>query len=1472
MYTHQRSRSSLIVVAATVIMSLGAAQLYAAGANLDCVNNGVQGSPFSAGSGQVTVTGGQVSGAGATLFVDFFRAPSSTNDWIDVDGDGLAGNFSTFPFVDNLGSLWPPNGTINTHWMFQYRSVGSVNGFNEFVENQTCNAIPLSVPAEAGIFNQFEYATLGATTWAGPFANSSGTPVQPCEIEFAFLDVPSAWAVQVQGNGICVPGGVTSCTTDSDCAANEKCLGAAKWNAEPGAPGYGLNPIISSTGYVSQLQSLARECGSCANSADPCTEQKHCAPGNCVTNGRCSASQTLCGVTSDCPGGETCVGPVSTATVCRGDQNCSAGTCSVTPNSCRADSDCPIGETCSNPAPRTCENLEQCSLSGNVEELNVDTVVPDADTLFDFVGAWVPVAYIANRGTGLQNVKYSEMQFLFGTGRMPSGENFAAATRSVGSGTRNAIMNSTGIDTSWGRGDNVGNESATTNDFNLGSGARPSNAQGSGQIETAVENFRLGVGYTGLAGPSRAASDALSGRYEVLNLCKDVDSDGNPLCDCTAQACGEGPKFCSINTSIPCTTSSDCNPTSTNGTCVAIDAAIPNAGYVRPTIGSVLDNCDACCGYTIGGNGSFVIRGNRNANRDPMDPNFLPGNPLDNQAVADYINNMDDSIKSFSGNVFGRECDATRSCSITTATDCNEDSDCPGGETCTGPLKTCTSDAVCTQKTCSISSDGCNVNGDCPAQPQTCIGGPGGNCSINSDPCDVDGDCNPVAQTCRADFCKSKLNMPGQFLATTFFLGAGIDCQQSLTDGMDFSPTVPLNQPLQNFIRANNGLGIGGDTPAFGSVNPATGARVPVRKAISGGATYSDGSTTGSYTYANSGGSFITNFGSGQQLAARNRLQGDFNEDGVRDISDAAEMVKAYYFPRTWQRTDPQATGAGNAGNQTSGGANDNAIPEVIGDHNGDGNFSKEDLRYFMDGLAMVGGVLDRKQGAIAIDNALDDYGRCAGNNTVICRIGVDADCTDHGTTGPCNVAQPYPWADPSNLLLTPQGLGLDPRFPVAKDVNDVSEPMLATGKPYAAGDFRGDAAGRSAVPGAGPVGWDGFVDEQDLDYCCRMAKIGSWSEINDAVYMDLSCDMNGDRDVNGSDVDELVQVILGTQSGDVNLDRVVDDADGAIISASIAGNPCNDNATCGWADGDTNCDGFVNSTDLGGFLPPALVSDGTGLRKTRFVSMVAPAAAFAVAGGNAETALRIRIDTMHNVVPPYSGGATIPFTAFEGQIVYAGAPEVFVESSSSGVRFVVSQASCAPHYRDWSQFVSCTNAVQLCNTDADCPGGGPGTCSNLISNVVHITGPAIVPSSVYSVENIATACQGTEATCALASSPLVLETTRWGDVENPYNPPSATVQPDVTDIGALVNKFRSAPGAPIKARSLIAGAPANVWGEITSAVMTVDLGFSHISACVDAFRGTPYPYKAGKCAGNNSGCTTNSECGGAGPCELYCP
>jgi hypothetical protein len=147
---------------------------------------------------------------------------------------------------------------------------------------------------------------------------------------------------------------------------------------------------------------------------------------------------------------------------------------------------------------------------------------------------------------------------------------------------------------------------------------------------------------------------------------------------------------------------------------------------------------------------------------------------------------------------------------------------------------------------------------------------------------------------------------------------------------------------------------------------------------------------------------------------------------------------------------------------------------------------------------------------------------------------------------------------------------------------------------------------------------------------------------------------------------------------------------------------------------------------------------------------------------------------------------------------------------------------------------------------DSDCPMGG--TCIVPVDPLLHVTGSAIAPSSTFELEVLGSSCMGLEDTCEDVSDPLEIGTSRWGDVEVPYNPPSTTVQPDLGDISGLVNKFRSAAGDPIKARALLAGAPGNTFGEITHEVLDVDFGFSHISACVDAYRGAPYPYAISAC------------------------
>lgn len=238
----------------------------------------------------------------------------------------------------------------------------------------------------------------------------------------------------------------------------------------------------------------------------------------------------------------------------------------------------------------------------------------------------------------------------------------------------------------------------------------------------------------------------------------------------------------------------------------------------------------------------------------------------------------------------------------------------------------------------------------------------------------------------------------------------------------------------------------------------------------------------------------------------------------------------------------------------------------------------------------------------------------------------------------------------------------------------------------------------------------------------------------------------------------------------------------------------------------------------VAGVLPPVLLPDPSGLDKTRFLS-------FTVQPGIGNIALRVIFISLHHVDPPYSGGATVPFTAFEGEFRWVGPPAPYVESPNSGIPFQAASLQCAPHYQNWSTV-----------------------------GLLHVTGSGIVPSSVYRAEMVSGACMGLETTPAclsggsMVSPQTEFRTTRWGDVEGPYNPPSVTVQPDVGDIGALVNKFRNAIGAPIKARAILAGAAGNPFGEVTPPVLAVDLSFSHISLCVDAFRGVPYPYTISSC------------------------
>ncbi len=116
----------------------------------------------------------------------------------------------------------------------------------------------------------------------------------------------------------------------------------------------------------------------------------------------------------------------------------------------------------------------------------------------------------------------------------------------------------------------------------------------------------------------------------------------------------------------------------------------------------------------------------------------------------------------------------------------------------------------------------------------------------------------------------------------------------------------------------------------------------------------------------------------------------------------------------------------------------------------------------------------------------------------------------------------------------------------------------------------------------------------------------------------------------------------------------------------------------------------------------------------------------------------------------------------------------------------------------------------------------------------VHVTGADVTPGANLMV-HIDCGSPGSP----VISSGTVVTTRRWGDVIEPFNPPSTTTQPDFADISEMVNAFKEAPLALPPPR-------VDLVGESTDPELFCIPGgvidFRDISAVVDAFKGVPFP------------------------------
>jgi hypothetical protein len=208
---------------------------------------------------------------------------------------------------------------------------------------------------------------------------------------------------------------------------------------------------------------------------------------------------------------------------------------------------------------------------------------------------------------------------------------------------------------------------------------------------------------------------------------------------------------------------------------------------------------------------------------------------------------------------------------------------------------------------------------------------------------------------------------------------------------------------------------------------------------------------------------------------------------------------------------------------------------EIVGDFTGDGDFDADDIRYFADGLAIdpSTGNLNRFKGFKAVDdNSNGNY---------------------FGTT-------------------------------------------IASGESYEAGDSAADVAGNAPAPGADPRGADGVIDGCDLYYVHAQSSqfgdgVANWDNLDEAIYFDLSADMDGDLDVDQADFDFVSNILVdgGTTLADLDYDGVANNDD-ALLLVNNAGM-----ADPTYEDGDINCDGVIDDADVAFYNEFGLLGDADG-------------------------------------------------------------------------------------------------------------------------------------------------------------------------------------------------------------------------------------------------------------------------------------
>ncbi|NBB95938.1 MAG: PEP-CTERM sorting domain-containing protein [Planctomycetes bacterium] len=729
--------------------------------------------------------------------------------------------------------------------------------------------------------------------------------------------------------------------------------------------------------------------------------------------------------------------------------------------------------------------------------LNTNTGSPDNHTVYDTPLVAVNIGYVSNPGAAVDstpgdgspdcNIKKSDLQHLYATGRMPNGENLVAISRDSGSGTRNAAMNSIGLDPSWGRGENYGPKEKHDKSDVVGPFYAPSNINSSSHMRDRITESRLAVGYNAFY--KKAGPPSLNGQQEILSVMNDLGG-GTQYVTPKMETPEDHPTFSGYNNGdIEWDATSGKYYVDDDGTSGFSAGDTQEFGY---NINNIAHNAGINTGWQVGGYETVATVGNPFSEDIDYDGKDLDGDGL---TYADGDNDElgktwvdDDGTLGFSAG--------------------DSIIDAPWEEGDGGPA---------------MQNQGArdyirNIVGSIQSY------------EYNTGSTDTYG-------------------TPAQYMAEKYTLiaqlAAGID-DENPGGAWVTNPDV------------NDNLHEAGIVPTV-AMDTATGDRgtVPNRlqqSELPTGYAYTDTTSQDKYvtldgTTMKYGVSMSTSTlgdlnedstvdATDTALSNRNWIAGDFDGDFNRDTDDINEMVVAYKI-----RHNVDGYSAADVGDLGTNGGK--VCPELMGDFNSDGRFDDDDVRYGVDGL-FTNSPLDRKQNYIDLDTA------------------------DSNTSGS------------GNFFGT----------------------VLANGT-YNAGDSRADIAGLDLDAdgdvdgwdnprGWGPIGADGTVDAKDIDYVYAQFKnnpylesvtgnkafgdgVADWDVIEDAIYFDLSADIDGDLDVDQDDVDELVGTILETTFGDTNLDGDVDLAD-----LGTCGDNLGTNTGAVWSIGDANGDGDVDLADLG--------------------------------------------------------------------------------------------------------------------------------------------------------------------------------------------------------------------------------------------------------------------------------------------------